>query len=105
VKVLILGVNGFIGYHLTKEIVSSTDWEVFGMDIDDRRISDIKSSRFHFVEGDIEINREWVEYHIKKCDCVVPLVAIATPKMYIDDPLRVFHLDFEANLDIVKKCG
>ena len=104
-KVLILGVNGFIGHHLTKEIISSTDWEVFGMDIDDRRISDIKSSRFHFVEGDIEINKEWIEYHIKKCDCIMPLVAIATPKMYVENPLRVFHLDFEANLEIIKKCA
>ncbi len=30
-----------------------------------------------FVEGDITINKEWVEYHVKKCDVVVPLVAIA----------------------------
>jgi nucleoside-diphosphate-sugar epimerase len=105
VKVLILGVNGFIGYHLTKEILSTTDWEVYGMDIDDNRIKELENSRLHFVEGDIEINKEWIEYHIKKCDVVMPLVAIATPKMYVEDPLRVFHLDFEANLDIIKKCA
>lgn len=104
-KVLILGVNGFIGYHLTKEILSTTDWEVYGMDIDDNRIKELENSRLHFVEGDIEINKEWIEYHIKKCDVVMPLVAIATPKMYVEDPLRVFHLDFEANLDIIKKCA
>jgi nucleoside-diphosphate-sugar epimerase len=61
-------------------------------------------SRFHFVEGDITINREWIEYHVRKCDVVLPLVAIATPATYVQEPLRVFELDFEANLDIVRKC-
>ena len=60
--------------------------------------------RFHFFEGDITINREWIEYHIKKCDTVLPLVAIATPATYVREPLRVFELDFEANLPIVRAC-
>src|SRR5262252_6948601 len=58
--------------------------------------------RFHFFEGDITINREWIEYHVKKCDVVLPLVAIATPATYVREPLRVFELDFEANLPIVR---
>ena len=60
--------------------------------------------RFHFFEGDITINREWIEYHVKKCDVVLPLVAIATPATYVREPLRVFELDFEANLPIVRAC-
>jgi nucleoside-diphosphate-sugar epimerase len=60
---------------------------------------------FKFVEGDITINREWIEYHVKKCDAVIPLVAIANPIQYVKDPLRVFELDFEANLEIVRKCA
>ena len=47
---------------------------------------------------------EWIEYHIKKCDTVLPLVAIATPATYVREPLRVFELDFEANLPIVRAC-
>jgi len=35
---------------------------------------------------------------------VLPLVAIATPATYVLDPLRVFELDFEANLKIVRQC-
>ncbi|NUO87271.1 MAG: bifunctional UDP-4-keto-pentose/UDP-xylose synthase, partial [Cupriavidus sp.] len=31
-KVLILGVNGFIGHHLTRRILETTPWEVYGMD-------------------------------------------------------------------------
>ena len=59
---------------------------------------------FHYVEGDISIHSEWIEYHIKKCDVVLPLVAIATPIEYTRNPLRVFELDFEENLKLVRYC-
>ncbi len=104
-KVLILGVNGFIGHHLTQRILETTDWQVFGMDMQSDRVKEwLSHPNFHFFEGDITINREWVEYHVKKCDIVLPLVAIATPKTYVQDPLRVFALDFEANLPIIRQC-
>ena len=106
-KVMILGANGFIGSALTNAILSSRSWEVYGIDLSDHKLRDLPKdsrSRFHFVEGDITINSEWVEYHVKKCDVVVPLVAIANPAQYVTDPLRVFELDFEANLDIVRQC-
>jgi nucleoside-diphosphate-sugar epimerase len=103
-KVLILGVNGFIGHHLQR-IIRASDWEVYGMDMNTERISELlEEKRFHFFEGDITINREWIEYHIRKCDTVLPLVAIATPATYVKEPLRVFELDFEANLPIVRSC-
>ena len=102
-RILILGVNGFIGHHLSQRIIAATDWEIFGMDMQSDRISDLMSEpRFRFFEGDITINREWIEYHVKKCDVVMPLVAIATPATYVREPLRVFELDFEANLPIVR---
>ena len=104
-RVLILGVNGFIGHHLSQAIIASTDWEIYGMDMQTDRIGDLlPEPRFHFFEGDITINREWIEYHVKKCDVVLPLVAIATPATYVREPLRVFELDFEANLPIVRAC-
>jgi nucleoside-diphosphate-sugar epimerase len=104
-KVLILGVDGFIGHHLSQRIIDTTDWHVYGMDMHaDRVRAVLDDERFHFFEGDITINREWVEYHVKKCDVVLPLVAIATPATYVKDPLAVFELDFEANLPIIRAC-
>ncbi|MBK7663820.1 MAG: bifunctional UDP-4-keto-pentose/UDP-xylose synthase [Sterolibacteriaceae bacterium] len=104
-KILILGVNGFIGHHLSKRILDDTDWHVHGMDMQSERVSDLLDNRrFNFFEGDITINKEWIAYHIKKCDTVLPLVAIATPATYVREPLRVFELDFEANLPIVRDC-
>jgi nucleoside-diphosphate-sugar epimerase len=104
-KILILGVNGFIGNSLTEQIIKHKDWEVYGMDMScDKLDQCLGHERFRFVEGDITINKEWIEYHVRKCDVVIPLVAIATPATYVQDPLRVFELDFEANLDIIRKC-
>ncbi|MBK7237365.1 MAG: bifunctional UDP-4-keto-pentose/UDP-xylose synthase [Sterolibacteriaceae bacterium] len=104
-KILILGVNGFIGHHLSKRILDDTDWHVHGMDMQSERVSDLLDNRrFNFFEGDITINKEWIAYHVKKCDTVLPLVAIATPATYVREPLRVFELDFEANLPIVRDC-
>ena len=104
-KVLIIGANGFIGSHLSQRIMNDTTWEVFGMDLKDDKLGQVQdNTRFHFVEGDIAINKEWIEYHVKKCDVVLPLVAIATPKTYVENPLGVFQLDFEENLRIIRQC-
>ena len=104
-KIMILGANGFIGSALTNSILRNRDWDIYGIDLADNKLGEApKNPRFHFVEGDITINKEWVEYHVKKCDVVVPLVAIANPAQYVTHPLRVFELDFEANIDIVRHC-
>ena len=104
-KVLILGVNGFIGSAISNRLLQSGKYEIYGMDLRSNYIEDILDEKnFHFFEGDIQINREWIEYHIRKCDIVLPLVAIATPIEYTRNPLRVFELDFEENLRIVRLC-
>lgn len=104
-KVLILGVNGFIGHHLSRALLSTGQYEVYGMDMQSDRISEVlKHPNFHFFDGDVLINHEWIEYHVKKCDIILPLVAIAVPAIYVSDPLRVFELDFESNLQIVRYC-
>jgi UDP-4-amino-4-deoxy-L-arabinose formyltransferase/UDP-glucuronic acid dehydrogenase (UDP-4-keto-hexauronic acid decarboxylating) len=104
-RVLILGANGFIGNHLTERLLKAGQYDVYGLDIGSDAIERFKSHPdFHFVEGDISIHTEWIEYHIKKCDVVLPLVAIATPIEYTRNPLRVFELDFEENLKIIRYC-
>jgi nucleoside-diphosphate-sugar epimerase len=105
-EILILGVNGFIGSHLTRAILAGTDWRVHGMDLESDRVAHwLDEPRFRFLEGDISINHEWIEYHVKKCDVCLPLVAIATPASYVKNPLGVFELDFEQNLRVVRQCA
>jgi nucleoside-diphosphate-sugar epimerase len=104
-RVLILGVNGFIGNALTERILQHTDWDVSGLDIGSDKIAPfLDNPRFTYLEDDIAINKEWIEYQVKKCDVVLPLVAIATPAAYVKTPLAVFELDFEENLRIVKQA-
>ncbi|MDB6144500.1 MAG: bifunctional UDP-glucuronic acid decarboxylase/UDP-4-amino-4-deoxy-L-arabinose formyltransferase [Pseudomonas sp.] len=104
-RVLILGVNGFIGNHLSERLLRDDKYDVYGLDIGSDAVERLRSHpNFHFVEGDISIHSEWIEYHIKKCDVVLPLVAIATPIEYTRNPLRVFELDFEENLKLVRYC-
>lgn len=104
-RVLILGVNGFIGNALTERLLKDGGYEVHGMDLNDNAIERFRDTPdFYFHEGDIAIHREWIEYHVKKCDVILPLVAIATPIEYTRNPLKVFELDFEENLRIVRYC-
>ncbi len=105
-RVLILGANGFIGNHLSERLLRSGDYEVHGMDLNSNTLERVMDHPdFYFKEGDISIMREWIEYHIRKCDIILPLVAIATPIEYVRNPLRVFELDFEENLHIVRYCA
>ena len=104
-QVLILGVDGFIGNHLSERLLNSGKYEVHGMDLGSTSIQRLRDqSGFHFSEGDISIHREWIEYHVRKCDIVIPLVAIATPIEYTRNPIKVFELDFEENLRVVRYC-
>ncbi len=104
--VLILGVNGFIGNALGERLLDSGKYVVHGMDLHSDKIGRLMNRvDFHFDEGDISIQREWIEYHVRKCDVILPLVAIATPIEYTRNPLRVFNLDFEENLRVVRYCA
>ncbi|MDZ8120164.1 bifunctional UDP-4-amino-4-deoxy-L-arabinose formyltransferase/UDP-glucuronic acid oxidase ArnA [Pontiella agarivorans] len=104
-SVLILGVNGFIGSHLSDRLLADGKYEVYGLDLRNTYIEHLMNHpSFHFREGDVSIHNEWIEYHIRKCDIIIPLVAIATPIEYTRNPLKVFELDFEENLRIVRSC-
>jgi nucleoside-diphosphate-sugar epimerase len=102
-RILILGINGFIGHHLTERILAQTDWEVVGLDIRaDRLQSHLSNPRLTFKQGSMMTEHAWIEAQIERCDTVLPLVAIATPSTYVSNPLAVFELDFEANMPIIR---
>lgn len=109
-KILILGLNGFIGTYLCKRILTTTDWHIVGLDIGSDRIKHLLNDpqyagRVEFLEGDMLKHSAWIDEKIAACDVILPLVAIATPSAYVTHPLRVFELDFEANLPIVRAAA
>ncbi|MDR2681801.1 MAG: bifunctional UDP-4-keto-pentose/UDP-xylose synthase [Holosporaceae bacterium] len=101
-KTLIVGGGGFIGAHLLEEILRNhRNWQVTVIDINSEKISHLlldKNVKFF----EIDIVRNSIEDHVSDCDVMLPLAAIASPAVYVTDPLRVFELDFEANLKIIK---
>ncbi|GHU15278.1 hypothetical protein FACS189449_12770 [Alphaproteobacteria bacterium] len=103
-KILVVGAGGFIGSHLLEEILKNhRDWAVTAIDICEAKISRmLDDENLRFFNIDVVKEYESVEEHVKICDIVLPLAAIASPAMYVTDPLRVFELDFESNLRIVK---
>ena len=72
--ILILGINGFIGNSLLRKLLLDDKYVVYGMDINDDNLNNelLSNKKFTFVEGDININYEWIEYHIKKCKLQFP---------------------------------
>lgn len=103
-KILIFGANGFIGQHLVRRILEETDWQVIANDLADTSLRAYHARpRFEFHKGNI-FNTALTRKLVARADVVIPLAGIATPKTYILNPLRVFEVDFEANLAIVRLC-
>lgn len=104
-KVLILGVDGFIGHSLAHRILTTTDWQVTGLDCAAKRIKPLlKYPQFSFRQDDLSICRDWIDAQIRASDVVLPLAACALPSEYIRNPIAIFELDFEENLRIVRQC-
>lgn len=104
-RVLLLGVGGFIGSHLADRLLRTTDHVVEGFDLTDRKLEEVKERpRFTFVRGDIRKEHDAVDEMIAQADVVVDLIAHANPSLYVSSPLEVFELNFLENLRIVQVC-
>jgi len=104
--ILILGANGFIGNALVKRLLENPKYKVIGFDKKNDNLIDVMGlNNLFFYQGDIFSSDAWLDSAIQKADIVLPLIAIATPIDYIRCPLKVFELDFEANLKIIRMCN
>jgi UDP-apiose/xylose synthase len=105
-RVLLLGVGGFIGSNLAEHLLSTTDHTVLGVDNDDEKVKDIESPdrRFDFHLADVRDMGDDLDELIKSSDVVVDLIAYANPSIYVSKPLEVVDLNFFQNLKLVTKC-
>lgn len=103
-NILIVGAGGFIGSNLSEAILEQKkDWKITAIDISTAKIQNlIGKPNFNFIQSNILTDFDVLENAVRDCDVVLPLAAIASPLMYVQDPMKVFELDFEANLRIVK---
>ena len=105
-NILITGINGFIGTHLTEYLLAHTESRIQGFDLYDDNLGDMLGKpRLSFKKGDLFQEDAWLEEQVESCDVVLPLAGIAKPAYYIKKPIWTFELDFEQNLKIVKWCA
>lgn len=115
-KVLVTGAAGFIGFHLTQELLKRGD-EVIGLDnfneyydvkLKEARASILKKEKgFALVRGDI-CDRKVVEKAMKGVDRVVHLAAIAGVRYSLEHPEEYIKTNvdgFFEVIDAVKRLG
>lgn len=105
-NLLVVGAGGFIGASLLHRLVrTKPNWVIKGLDPFLDRVESLSSHpNLELKDGTMESEARWLAQAISEADIVLPLAAIADPRLYVADPLKVFALDFEANLHIVRQC-
>ncbi len=105
-KICLLGCAGFIGSHLVEWLLENSDAELTGTDITDGKVQHLLGHpRFTYIHSDIRRDHDVTNRLISECDVVVDLVAVASPTMYVRNPLEVFELDFLENIKVVETCS
>lgn len=106
-NILIIGAGGFIGSHLCEKILESRpEGRITAIDINPSKINHlIGRKNFDFKQVDVIREREAVGKCVSECDVVFPLAAIASPLVYVQNPLKVFELDFESNLYVIRAAA
>lgn len=105
-RICLLGAGGFIGSHLAEWLLDHSEATIVGTDINDEKVAALHGDpRFTYIHSDIRTDRETTRRLVREAHVVVELVAVASPKKYVEDPLGVFELDFMENLRVVEMCA
>lgn len=101
----IIGCGGFIGYHLTKRILSTTCWDIIGIDYDSHKIAEfLGTDRIKFYQGNYTENNR-IESIVANCDVVFSLASICNPSLYNTQPLDVIKSNYNDPCVLVDACS
>ena len=105
-KILILGVNGFIGHHLTHRILETTDWTVYGMDLAFDRLDKVSCIIPASISwrGIFPLTRNGSSITSRNVTSSFLWLPLPRRSFTMEDPIAVFNLDFEMNLNVVRQC-
>lgn len=98
-NILILGGDGFIGYHLLQKHLSIGD-KCTVIDINKLRTTPLDRS-YQYIHFDFAGSNKNFAKLLKKIkpDLIYNCVAIATPHYYVKFPIETFNLDFKINYE------
>lgn len=103
-RLLILGAGGFIGSHLTRALLKTSDHQVTAIDTDfDKLEYHLQGQDFAKLDCktiDIRKDDNVLRELIRQSDVVIDLIAHANPVKYVENPLEVVQLNFFDNWKI-----
>ena len=112
-KILITGCAGFIGYHLSKSLLNTTD-KIFGIDnlnnyydinLKKKRLINLKSKNFYFSKIDIKNYKDLRSFFKKnKFDITYHLAAQAGVRYSISNPETYFDNNLKGFFNILECC-
>jgi nucleoside-diphosphate-sugar epimerase len=107
-KILITGVNGFIGSHLTSKYLAN-GYQVIGIDIQEepsRLLKDCNQELvdFRYFKIDVHKDESKISSLIEEADTVIHLAAIVGIKNYLENPLLLFEVNVLGSANLIKLC-
>jgi UDP-glucose 4-epimerase len=107
-KVLITGVNGFIGSHLARKF-QNEGFSIIGLDVapgPSRLLQEFSliDSNFSYHQVDIAKNFDSLNDLISRVDLVVHLAAIVGIKNYLERPFDLFETNVLGSANVIRAC-
>ena len=100
----ITGVNGFIGIHWAKDLLSKGN-TVLGIDNNSENIDLIKNyKKFFFFKGNI-LKYKKLKNLISRSDFIIHLASIAEPLKYMNKTKEVIDVTAIASINIINLCS
>jgi UDP-apiose/xylose synthase len=107
-RIVILGCGGYIGSHLLDRLLAEPGNSVFGIDLEERKISQhLSNPALDFVLADLSCPTGLVRLaeEIPRADVVINLAAICNPAEYNTEPLRVLEANLFHLYPVIKMCA
>ncbi len=106
-RILITGGCGFIGSHLSEQLIKEKHNITVIDNLANGRLKNIeninKNSRFKFIRADI-LNYSKIDNYFKNIDAVIHLAALADIVPSIDNPEKYFRVNVEGTINILNLC-
>lgn len=107
-NLLIVGVGGFVGSHLTDRILGASGCTIHGWDISfDKLAKHLGNERLvlhrQYIDADTTVAE--LEPVIERVDAVVSLAAICTPATYVSSPVKTIRSNFIDAHRLVDLCA